>query len=348
MFLEYLFQPIIIGLFLSVIFVYFFRRIALKFKILSLPGGRHKQKTAIPLLGGTAVFLSFLFIVFIYPGLVITQAIAGIIVGASLLVILGMLDDLRPLSWKVQLAGQIVASLMVVASGTKLFYINNPFGGSVRLDNFLLNIPLNESVPVLGAIFIIIWLILFANTFNWLDGLDGLAAGAGAISFISLAVLSLSLTVYQPPVAILASVAAGALAGFLIWNFPPAKIYLGGSSAAIGFLLGAISIFAGAKVATLFLVFTVPIIDFFWVIFMRFQAGRSIFSGDASHLHYRLLDQGWSPRKILLLFLVISAVAGVLAISFSGLAKLVALLVFIVGTLIFFIVFDRLITRKKT
>ncbi len=347
MFLEYFFQPILLGLFLSFALVYFFRRIALKFKILSMPGGRHKQKTAIPLLAGIAVFLSFLFAVFIYPGLIITQAIAGIIIGALLLVVLGVIDDLRSLSWKIQLLGQLIASLVVVASGTKLFYINNPFGGSLRLDKFLFDISPNESIPVLGAIFIIIWLILFINTFNWLDGLDGLAASVGAISFISLAVLSLSLTVYQPPVAILAAIAAGTLMGFLIWNFPPAKIYLGGSSAAIGFLLGAISIFAGAKVATLFLVFTVPIIDFFWVIFMRFQAGRSIFSGDASHLHYRLLDYGWSPRKILLLFLVVSASAGVLAVSFSRIVKLGALLAFISGTLVFFIILDRLITQKK-
>ena len=344
---EYFFQPMLIGLFISAVLVYFFRKIALKFKIFSLPGGRHKQKIAVPLLGGIAVFLAFLFIVFVYPGLVITYSIAGIIAGSFFLVVLGVVDDLKSLSWKVQLLGQLIASFTVIISGTKLFYLNNPFGGSLRLDNFLIDMPANESIPVIGAIFIVIWLILFTNTFNWLDGLDGLAAGVGAISFISLAVLSLSLNVYQPPVAILASVAAGGLIGFLIWNFPPAKIYLGGSSAAIGFLLGAIAIFAGAKVATLFLVFTVPIIDFFWVIFIRFKEGRSIFSGDAGHLHYRLLDRGWSAKKILFLFLSISAIAGVLAVNFSGLAKFIVLIVFIGITLAFFIIFDRLITPKK-
>src|SRR3989338_5734291 len=129
---EYFFQPMLIGLFISAVLVYFFRKIALKFKIFSLPGGRHKQKTAVPLLGGIAVFLSFLFIVFVYPGLVITYSIVGIIAGSLFLVALGVIDDLKPLPWKVQLFGQFIASFMVVASGTKLFYINNPFGGSLR------------------------------------------------------------------------------------------------------------------------------------------------------------------------------------------------------------------------
>ena len=156
-----------------------------------------------------------------------------------------------------------------------------------------------------------------------------------------LAVLSLTVNVHQPPSAILAALVAGACLGFFIWNFPPARIYLGASSGAIGFLLGALAIFAGAKVATVFLVFTIPIIDALWVIFTRMRAHKSIFSGDRNHLHYRLLELGWSPKKILFVLLAITAIADIMAISLTGSAKFIVLIIFITGTLVSFLFLDR-------
>lgn len=343
----YLMLPLLAAFVVCAVLAFYIRTVALRFKILSTPGGRHREKIATPLLGGVAIFLTFAVIAFNYPGLVINKAIIGIILASLFLIILGMIDDIVPLSWKIQLTGQFIAALIVILSGIKLFFVNNPFGGSFRLDQFSISIFSQEPVPILGAIFIVFWLILFANTFNWLDGLDGLASGIGAISFISLAVLSLSSYVYQPPVAILSSIIAGSLVGFLFWNFPPARIFLGGSSAAIGFLLGAVSIFAGAKVATAFLVFTIPIIDALWVIFMRFSAHKSIFSGDISHLHYRLLDIGLSSRKTLFVLLTITAFAGFVAIVFSGLAKFVILLFYVVSMLIFLNILSRLSAKNN-
>jgi len=280
-------------------------------------------------LGGVAVFFSFVVVAFSYPGLVITGAIAAFIAGALLLVVVGIADDMKPLGWQSQLAVQITAALLVVFSGISVEYINNPFGGTIRLDTIHIPITDGFAISFLGALFIIVWLVFFANAFNWLDGTDGLAGSIGLVAALTLAVLSLRPEVMQPPVAILSSALAGCLAGFLVWNLPPARIYLGGSSAAIGFVLGAIAIFAGAKVATAVLVFTLPFLDAIWVIAQRLINRRSIFKKDQAHIHHRLVRRGWKPGRILFVLSAITCSAGILAVALSGIAKSAAILVFI-------------------
>ncbi|OHA45906.1 MAG: hypothetical protein A3A80_04510 [Candidatus Terrybacteria bacterium RIFCSPLOWO2_01_FULL_44_24] len=341
MFFSYIFLPTITAIFLSLSLTAFIRFLALRLKVLSRLGSRHAGLHAKPMLGGAAIFLTFVLITVFYPGLVITKIIAAIIAATLLLIVVGIVDDIKPLSWQTQLYAQLAACFVIVASGVRLFYINNPFGGVLKLDQWQVNFPGVDSIPILGTIFIVIWLLVFANAFNWLDGIDGLASGVGSIAFIILALLSLTASVFQPPVAILSSILAGATLGFFIWNFPKAKIYLGGSSIAIGFILGAMSVFAGAKVATTFLVFAIPLIDVLWVIAGRFMRRKSIFVGDATHLHHRLLKRGWSEKKILVFLLVITSVAGVLSIIFAGIAKFIIILLFILGTVLSFLFIDK-------
>ncbi len=326
----YIFFPLIGATALSWLFVFLIKIFSVRYSVVRHEkhgiGGRN-----IPLLGGVAVFLSFVVVAFSYPGLVITGSIAAFIAGAVLLVVVGIADDMRPLGWQSQLIAQITAALLVVFSGISVEYINNPFGGTIRLDAIHIPIPITDgfAIPLLGAVFVVVWLVFFANAFNWLDGTDGLAGSVGLVAALTLAVLSLRPEVMQPPVAILSSALAGCLAGFLVWNLPPARIYLGGSSAAIGFVLGAIAIFAGAKVATAVLVFTLPFLDAIWVIAHRVISRRSIFKKDQAHIHHRLVRRGWKPGRILFVLSAITCGAGVLAVALSGAAKFAAILLFI-------------------
>ncbi len=324
----YIFFPLIGATALSWLFVFLIKIFSARYSVV-----RHEKhamgRRNIPLLGGVAVFFSFVVVAFSYPGLVITGAIAAFIAGALLLVVVGIADDMKPLGWQSQLAVQITAALLVVFSGISVEYINNPFGGTIRLDTIHIPITDGFAISFLGALFIIVWLVFFANAFNWLDGTDGLAGSIGLVAALTLAVLSLRPEVMQPPVAILSSALAGCLAGFLVWNLPPARIYLGGSSAAIGFVLGAIAIFAGAKVATAVLVFTLPFLDAIWVIAQRLINRRSIFKKDQAHIHHRLVRRGWKPGRILFVLSAITCSAGILAVALSGIAKSAAILVFI-------------------
>lgn len=304
------------------------RLFAIRFRILRAPGGRHMHKEPTPLLGGVVLFAVFAASAAFYPNLVITREIAGVIGAAALLTVVGILDDMRQLSWKIQLIAQLSAAMLVLGAGVSVWYVNNPFGGTIRLDTWLISFHDTWSMPVAGALFAIFWLILFANAFNWLDGINGAASGVGGIAAVALGLLSLRPEVLQPPLAILASLVGGAALALFLRALSRRSLFLGGSSAAVGFLIGALAIVAGAKVATAVLVFTIPFVDALWVITGRFLRGHSVFEADATHLHHRLMRRGWSHTRILYFLLGITLAAGVLGVALSGVMKLAALLAF--------------------
>jgi UDP-N-acetylmuramyl pentapeptide phosphotransferase/UDP-N-acetylglucosamine-1-phosphate transferase len=174
------------------------------------------------------------------------------------------------------------------------------------------------------------------NIVNWLDGLDGLAGGVGIIGFLTLFFLSVSSLVNQPPIGIISIAASGAIMGFLLFNFYPAKIFMGTSGAMfIGFLLAVVSVFSGAKLATVALVLTVPILDAVWVIIRRIRKRSSVFQRDKSHLHYRLAELGFSQNKIVFFYYALSIFFGIIALKLNGLGKLIAFVVFVLMIILF-------------
>lgn len=268
--------------------------------------------------GGAAIILSFVVAVIFNGYLVLDWPKIGILISSVLILACGLIDDIFNLSWKKQLAFQLAAIAIIIVAGMSVDYVTNPFsrGDVLRLDMFKISIGELE-LSVIGSLFITFWLLFLMNAVNWLDGVDGLAGGVSLISAATLFFLSVSATVNQPSFAVVATIIFGSVLGFMIFNFPPAKILMGTSgSVFLGFIIGILAIFSGGKIATTMMVLGLPISDALWVISRRLAAGESIFKGgDRRHFHYRLQDMGWSSRQILFFYSFISALLGVLALS---------------------------------
>ncbi len=303
-----------------------------------------KYRKNISRFGGIAIIISFLLAIFLSGDLVFDNLKWGIVASSLIILFFGFYDDLKDLSWRKQLLGQIAVVIIMIYAGLNVDYIANPLGGvEFRLDAFQYSI-LNTEYSILGSLFVLFWIIGFMNAMNWLDGLDGLAGGVGLIGAITLFLLSISGLVNQPPLGIMSVAFAGAILGFLFFNFYPAKIFMGtAGSMFLGFILAVLAIFSGGKIATAILVMGFPILDTIWVIIQRIKAGNSIFKGDTRHLHYKLLERGWSQKKVAFFVYSICLAFGASAIVFQGLGKILALAILF----IFFYLVLTGVSREK-
>lgn len=318
MFFSLYFYPFFVAFLASVGIILALRKADL-FGRLSLRGQatRHIHPSGISRLGGLAVIGSFLLVIFVDSSLIFSHTLWGLILGSLAILIFGLWDDLRELDWKTQLLFQIGLAVFVYFWGIKTEYLANPLGGTIALTNM-----------AAGLFFVIGWLLLSINSMNWLDGIDGTSGGVAFLGALTIFLLALKPEVNQPPVAIIAMALSGAILGFLVFNFHPGRIMAGTSgSMFFGFMLGALAIFAGAKVATALLVMVVPIVDFLWVIGERLMARVSIFMPDERHLHHKLLRLGWSQTKIALFFYAITLGMAMLALNTRSMGKMISILV---------------------
>lgn len=310
------------------------RRTALHYGFLAVPSEpRHIHPSPKPRLGGLAVALGFLAGLTLILVLPIErqdprelERLRGFYLGSLAVLGMGILDDRWELGPFWQFVGTLAAALVALWAGIRIDVVNSPLGG-------VIHIPLT-----LAGLFTLFWLLGMMHTVNWLDGVDGLAAGVAVIfSLILFVHAAYRMTPPQASLALLPLALAGACLGFLFFNFHPSRIFLGSSGAYfLGFALGSLAIIGGAKMATALLVLGVPILDVAWVILYRLRHGRSPFRGDRGHLHHRLLDLGLSQRQIVLVFYAFAAFFGVLAvILWSRLLKLVALLILALVALAF-------------
>src|SRR5438477_3310846 len=252
------------------------------------PGGRRLNRRPVPRLGGLALFLGIFVpaLAFLHLG----HETRGVLLGAAVAVTVGAIDDFRGLRWFEKLAGQLVAAAIPTGFGVWVDRFTFPFLGVHSLSGWI-------GVPLTVA-----WIVAIMNMVNFLDGLDGLASGVGAIAGATFAVIALSLA--KPDAAILSAIVFGACVGFLRHNFYPARIFMGDSGALLlGFVLGAVSVQGllktAATVALLFplLVLAVPIVDTTFVVARRLKHRESPFEGDQAHLHHRFLRRGFSERR---------------------------------------------------
>lgn len=294
------------------------------------PGQRRVHGKPTARLGGLPLFFAFFVAVAVslaYPRTDPNELtrIAGLFIGALVLFAVGAYDDRAELGAAPQLIAQVVAAVVAVASGVLIQEVPNPFGEVVTFETWF------------AVVFTVFWLVGMMNTVNWLDGVDGLAAGVVAIAGIVLFVHTFRLEQFS--IAWLALALVGAVLGFLPFNLFPAKIFMGSAGAfVLGYALGVLSTIGGAKVAFALLVLAIPILDVAYQIFSRLRAGKSPFSPTRTHLHHRLLDAGLSSRAIVLLYYVFTAMFGLLALILpSGIYKLIALAVIGVGALLFLI-----------
>ena len=285
-------------------------KVALKYNLTAKINNRTIHKKPVPLLGGTAVYVAYLagitLVYFFSSGKyeALLHENLSFIFGGTLILLLGIYDDIKGASCYEKFSVQILAALVVIWLGYRITAVVNPFGGVLELGWV--------SYPIT-----VFWLVSISNAFNLIDGLDGLATGIGLVA--ALTMLLVSLWTGNLISALPAGILAGAIAGFLIFNFNPAKIFLGDSgSLVIGFWLACFSIngtfrteSAVAILVPMF-VFGLPILDTFMAFFRRVRKGVHPFRADRQHLHHRLLYLGLSQRQVMLLLVGISLFWGML------------------------------------
>lgn len=288
----------------------------------------HKNTT--PRAGGLALFIGIVTVSLLF--LPLNKEFLGILLGATVVVIVGVLDDKYDIHPLIRLITNFFAAAIVVASGIGINYITSPFGGVLRLDTIQIPIQLfgSHTIVPLADTFAILWIAWTMNMLNWSKGVDGQMPLIVIVGAITIGLLSLRFVSYEPQqleVAKLAFIVAGATTGFLFFNWHPAKIFPGYSATILGFILAVLAIITGAKVATALLVLGVPMVDAIFTIVRRIYHKKPPYVGDKGHLHHRLLEIGWSHQKISLFYFILCAILGTFALNLSSEQKLFAMIV---------------------
>jgi UDP-GlcNAc:undecaprenyl-phosphate GlcNAc-1-phosphate transferase len=299
------------------------RQYAHRLGVVDRPEARRVNKRTVARGGGVAIAFGFVAVSLVMlavnaigglhfvdePAMVHSPQVAALLGGAVLAVAIGFLDDKFQLRARWQFLGQFALAGLAVGFGVLVTDVNDPFASDGHL-------PLVGAVAVVATL---LWIVGLINSINFIDGLDGLSSGIALIAAVTLGVISLNATpVDEPFVALFCFILAGALAGFLRWNFHPASIFAGTSGIMlVGYCLAVLSILGTAKVAVALLVLGVPIIDAFWIIVRRLAARRSPFSPDRGHIHHRLLDLGLSHRASVLVIYGLCVLLAVLSLVLS-------------------------------
>ncbi|MBZ0298058.1 MAG: undecaprenyl/decaprenyl-phosphate alpha-N-acetylglucosaminyl 1-phosphate transferase, partial [Anaerolineae bacterium] len=266
-------------------------------------GGRRLSegdRRGVSKLGGLAIFGGFMITVIAAQLLPVPRMdpyeiirLTGLILGGIIIFAVGIVDDVRELSYLPLFTAQSLAAAIAILFQIFIEYLNNPLTGQ-QTDSwpFILTVAISY-----------FWLVGMMNTVNWLDGMDGLAGGvafiAGAMLFINSA---FRVEPAQTSVSLMPLALMGVSLGFLLFNFYPGRVQMGGSAYFLGYILGALSIVGGAKMATILLVMGLPVMDVVWQIVTRLRKGRNPAVGDRGHVHFRLLDMGFSQRQIVVLY----------------------------------------------
>jgi len=349
----------IITLLLSFVFTLLVKGFAIKFNIVDRPGLERKiHQIKTPLLGGMAIFLSYFIILYFVRDRLVASDLElhhwlGFFVGACFLIIGGFLDDKYNLKPQQQVIWPFLAIVSVIIGGVGIAKVTNPLGGLLYLDQW--KIPVMEwgssmhYFVVIADGFTILWLMGMMYTTKLLDGVDGLVSGVTAIGGIIIFLFTMTTKYYQPDIGLAALVLAGACLGFLIFNWHPAKIFLGeGGSLLLGYILGVLAIISGGKIAIALLIMGIPILDVAWTIIRRILAGKNPFKfADRKHLHFRFLDLGLSQRQTVLIYYFLASVFGISALFLQSRGKVLALAVLLVIMLLVVIGFACLDKKKE-
>jgi UDP-GlcNAc:undecaprenyl-phosphate GlcNAc-1-phosphate transferase len=303
-------------------------RLGWRLGLVDRPGGRRQHTGVVSRIGGVALYVAFVAAVLVSllvrhwvpspegPDLNEDTRLIALLAGSTFIFVFGLYDDKRAFRPWPQYVAQAVAAFIAMSGLIFIERVMNPFTNQITVFPW----------PFVVA-FTLFWIVGMINTVNFLDGLDGLAAGMAAILSAVMAVHMIRVGQYS--VALLPLALLGATLGFLPFNFHPARVFMGSSGAFfLGFTVATLSIIGGARVATVLLVFAIPILDIAWQIARRARLGRSIGQGDRGHLHFQLLDAGFSQRQIVLSYYAFCAAFGALMLFVSSrLYKAVALLV---------------------
>ncbi|MFC7062453.1 glycosyltransferase family 4 protein [Halobacillus seohaensis] len=282
------------------------KRFAIKIGATDQPNDRKVHKKVMPRLGGMAIFMSFLLgMLIFFPNSTYT---IPVLIGGIIIIVTGLADDLFDISPKLKILGQLLATSVVIIGGVQVEFINLPFGGQLEFGYF--------SIPIT-----ILWIVGITNAINLIDGLDGLAAGVSSIALLT--ITGMALTMGNTFVVLVGLMMLGSTLGFLLYNFHPAKIFMGDTGALfLGFMIAVLSLL-GFKNVTLFsfiipiIILGVPISDTLFAIVRRKLQNKSLSSPDKSHLHHCLLNLGYSHRQTVLIIYAVSALFSIGAVIFS-------------------------------
>lgn len=311
----------LIPFFISSFISYFMTPLVIKFakklKILDDPR-KNKQKTVIhavptPRGGGVPIFVAILITSLLF--IPIDKHLVSILLGASIIFVMGYLDDRYNLNPYLRLGLSFLAVFIPISSGIGITFLTNPFGGIIDLSN-----------PFFSDVFAIIWIVFMMNMLNMgAKGIDGQLSGVVIISALTITALSFyySADITQWPVIILTSITAGAFLGFFPWHRFPQKIMPGyGGATLAGYMLAIAAILSTAKVGTLIVVLGIPLIDTGYSIIRRILTGKSPVWGDKGHIHHRLLDAGFSKKQVSQIYWSLTAILGILALNLNSTYKL--------------------------
>ena len=320
------------------------RSISFKYGILSKPRDRDIHKKPMPRLGGPAIVISFLAVTALVFAIDTHLSFGrlsfgywdrhlwGILLGGAFIGATMLIDDISGLKAWQKFLIQTVAALIIVASGIGVDKIHLPYFGDLNLNSIYIPLFKVDGITyhfsLISDLLTLVWMVGMMNVINFVDGVDGLAGGLSGIA--AFFIFLLSLRVGQPATATVSIILSGAAAGFLIWNYPPAKIFMGDSgSMFLGFLLGVLPLISGGKLATVFLVLGFPIIDGLIVAAGRLFRGKSVTAPDKTHLHHRFIEAGINPRQAIFAIYLISIAFGWVALRSGTIAKMVAGLILI-------------------
>ncbi|MEG0794866.1 MAG: MraY family glycosyltransferase [Bacilli bacterium] len=336
------FLMVLVTFLTSLVLVPISKRIAHHIGAIDIPNERKIHTKPTPRLGGLAIFLSFLFGYVLY-GELNTQMLS-ILIGSFLLILVGIFDDIKPVKARYKFIVQIIAAAVVIIYGQIYFTEVTLLGFKMYFN------------PVVGSILSIIFIVAITNAINLIDGLDGLASGISSIYFLTIAVIAIILNRIGGLDIILSLIMLGSTLGFLVYNFPPAKVFMGDSgSLFLGFIISIIALL-GFKVATFtslvvpLVILAIPICDTVLAIFRRLLKHQNIGEADKEHFHHQLLKLKYSPTSSILIIYAIDILFALISIFYVlgdnqvAIALYVALMI-----LLLFIVLktDILFVHKK-
>jgi len=323
--LSYSLMSFVLAMVVSFVTTPLVRRLAVKIKAVDVPkDSRRMHKKPIPLIGGLAIFAGFIVATLIFGKL--SREMVSILIGACIIVAIGIVDDIKPIPPVYKLIGQICAALVPALNGVVIENLTNPFADTGMV-----------SLGVVGIPVTVFWIVAIVNAVNFIDGLDGLACGVSAISSITM--FAVAFMVSDQPVILAMAALAGACLGFLPFNFNPAKIFMGDTgSMFLGFILATVSIqglfkmYAVVSFAIPFVVLAVPLADIIFSVVRRVAKGKSPFAADRGHIHHKLIDMGLDQKQSVLILYCLSIVLGVISVIMTrtGEGKLLILAVAII------------------
>lgn len=314
---------------------------AVKMNAFDIPkDGRRMHKKPIPRLGGLAIIFGFMVAVLCFYGEMDNRAWA-MLAGAGIIAAMGVVDDVKTLDAKPKFLIQIIAALIVIIGGDlKIDVITNP--------NFFSENPYMVLPEWSSVIITLLWIVFITNAVNFIDGLDGLAAGVSAIMSVSLVFIAVKVGEYH--VAIIGTSLMGACFGFLPYNFNPAKIFMGDTgSTFLGFVLATLSIqgvfksYAIISFAVPLLILGLPLFDASFAMLRRIASGKSPMVADRGHLHHRLIDMGFSQKQTVFILYAISGVLGITAVVLAESNALRAILILL--CVLVFILIEAFVLR---